>query len=154
MTETADPDTETLFAGSAASGFRPARLLIAAVHLSLRVMCSACLCSGADPKASFRPGVDFVQGAQVSYSAASSRAGPLSAPEVGYLIRSLYRELAAHIERNGKFSPTRVLAAHETLAGAGVESGQGERPASEPWGRFMSSTQLADPHGETREIAP
>lgn len=57
--EIADPDIESLFAGVAQTGFRPARLVIAAVDPTLRVVCSARLCEGRPPQASYRPGVAF-----------------------------------------------------------------------------------------------
>ena len=54
-----EPDIESLFAGSAETGFHPARLVITAVDPTLRVACSARLCERRPPQASYRPGTPF-----------------------------------------------------------------------------------------------
>jgi PAS domain S-box-containing protein len=56
MTAFDDPDIESLFAGSAETGFQPARMLIAAIDPTLRVTCSSCSFGRGPPRTYIRPG--------------------------------------------------------------------------------------------------
>ncbi|MBS0409460.1 MAG: response regulator [Proteobacteria bacterium] len=57
--EFADSDIEALFRGALGTGFRPARMLVAVVDPSQRVICSTCLCDEARSRRVLPSGIGF-----------------------------------------------------------------------------------------------